>query len=133
MGIVPSNNEYIEMRYSGLCGFAYLLYPWPGMIFYQNYKVENIHIWGSLLPENIHNITGWHWHLKVYNIYKDPQAEPFQNPNISQVSTFISPSHLGVFRVPNVLDSVDGSEIRREPVEVGSLSIIYKVLHIPGG
>lgn len=53
MGIVPSNNEYMEMRYSGVCGFAYLLYPRPGMIFYQNYKVESIHVWGSLLPENI--------------------------------------------------------------------------------
>ena len=32
--------------------------------------------------------------------------------------------------------TVDGSEIRRSPVEVGSLSvypIIYKVLYIPGG
>jgi len=29
--------------------------------------------------------------------------------------------------------TVDGSEIGREPLEVGSLSIFYRVLYIPGG
>jgi len=30
-------------------------------------------------------------------------------------------------------DTVDGSEIRRSPVEVGKSPIIYRVSYIPGG
>ena len=40
---------------------------------------------------------------------------------------------LGKKRRSRVFDAVDGSEIQRSPVEVGSFAIIYKVLYIKGG